>query len=459
MVKGSDGRNIAVFHTKDDKFYAMDNACYHHGGPLLNGPITKMGDHVCVKCPWHGYLLELETGNGIYMGLSADFKTQEIKSKGPKQRVHQVVVEANIVYIMCDLGGNWESDGYAKMELANRDTDSGSISVHSGIGGSNGVRSGQVFNNNNKAAAGGAPPKQKQKVASKIGDVKCISVVKESDYVKTFTLRLQPPYLHQNIVPHFPGQYATFTLPLEDNTQQPMRRTWTISSHPNGPLPKNEFQITVKKIPNGAGSTFMHDQFAEGSTLALNEVDGNFSLWLPNDLIEKNNCKILMIAGGVGITPLMSMLRSLFAPATSTSTTTTTTTTSSSSGGGADAGPSKFKNAHTSPFDITLLYSEKREDLLLFRKELEEFEQKSGTASCPHKLQLFLNLTNRNTAPIGWQGGLTRLSMDIIKQVAPDYWKRVVFMCAPEQMMRSLKQQFGACGFPMAQIITEEFDF
>eukprot|EP00757_Euglenozoa_sp_SAG-D1_P024410 gene24410-1565_t len=60
-----------------------------HGGPLLNGDIEDYGGHPCVSCPWHGYKIGLDTGEGYYLGLTADFKTQEVKSKGRKQRVHQ----------------------------------------------------------------------------------------------------------------------------------------------------------------------------------------------------------------------------------------------------------------------------------------------------------------------------------------------------------------------------------
>ena len=64
----------------------MDNACYHHGMPIRDGPIKMMGGRQCIKCPWHGYLLELETGEGIYMGLAKDMKTQEVRSKGLRMR-------------------------------------------------------------------------------------------------------------------------------------------------------------------------------------------------------------------------------------------------------------------------------------------------------------------------------------------------------------------------------------
>ena len=56
-VVQADGRTIALFNV-EGKFYAIDNACPHRGGPLgegeLNGEI--------VTCPWHGSNFNVKTG-------------------------------------------------------------------------------------------------------------------------------------------------------------------------------------------------------------------------------------------------------------------------------------------------------------------------------------------------------------------------------------------------------------
>lgn len=152
-------RNIAVVCYKDE-LYAIDNACYHHGGPLLRGDIEELGGHPCIVCPWHSYKIALDTGEGLYMGIaigpSGGAPQQTVKSKGCKQRVHKVVVDdANDVYVLVDLSGpKWESDAYASMELANREQPTRSPmegegggprppGIHSNI--AFGMRSGQVF--------------------------------------------------------------------------------------------------------------------------------------------------------------------------------------------------------------------------------------------------------------------------------------------------------------------------
>ncbi|KAG5502944.1 hypothetical protein JKF63_04717 [Porcisia hertigi] len=153
-------RNIAVVCYRD-VLYAIDNACYHHGGPLLLGDIEDMGGHPCIVCPWHSYKIALDTGEGLYMGIEGSPKggkpRQEVRSKGCKQRTHKVEVDtAGDVYVLVDLSGpELESDRYASMELANQErcmslpVDGGvrgprAPGIHSRVG--MGLRSGHVFN-------------------------------------------------------------------------------------------------------------------------------------------------------------------------------------------------------------------------------------------------------------------------------------------------------------------------
>lgn len=51
------GDEIAVFLV-EGKYFALDNACPHMGGPLAEGDVTGG----CVTCPWHGWQFKLENG-------------------------------------------------------------------------------------------------------------------------------------------------------------------------------------------------------------------------------------------------------------------------------------------------------------------------------------------------------------------------------------------------------------
>jgi nitrite reductase/ring-hydroxylating ferredoxin subunit len=62
------GRQVALFRM-DDGWYALDNRCLHHGGPVCEGRI----DNGVVTCPWHGWSYEIKTGTLVQdprVGLS-----------------------------------------------------------------------------------------------------------------------------------------------------------------------------------------------------------------------------------------------------------------------------------------------------------------------------------------------------------------------------------------------------
>lgn len=106
-VRLSTGRGVVLFNTRKG-WFAMDHACYHHGGPLLPGDIEDVHGSLCVVCPWHKYRIALETGEGLYFGIDPlqrgpDGKpTPVLKSKGVKQRVHAVKLHDGHVWIRDD---------------------------------------------------------------------------------------------------------------------------------------------------------------------------------------------------------------------------------------------------------------------------------------------------------------------------------------------------------------------
>ncbi len=53
-----EGRHVALFRL-DDGFYAIDNLCLHHAGPLCEGKIDASDE---VTCPWHGWSYDIRTG-------------------------------------------------------------------------------------------------------------------------------------------------------------------------------------------------------------------------------------------------------------------------------------------------------------------------------------------------------------------------------------------------------------
>ena len=55
-----DRQEVAVFRTRDNRLFAIENKCPHRGGPLSEGIV---GDGI-VLCPLHGHKFDLQTGAG-----------------------------------------------------------------------------------------------------------------------------------------------------------------------------------------------------------------------------------------------------------------------------------------------------------------------------------------------------------------------------------------------------------
>lgn len=102
-----------------------------------------------------------------------------------------------------------------------------------------------------------------------------------------------------------PGQYLTLKIPTTENDTL---RTYSLS---NDPSDDNAHRITVKRemglsgAPDGVGSCWLHDNFQIGDNIQIAPPRGKFFL------NEQSNRAVLLISGGVGLTPLVSMLHRL----------------------------------------------------------------------------------------------------------------------------------------------------
>ncbi len=109
-----------------------------------------------------------------------------------------------------------------------------------------------------------------------------------------------------------PGQYLTFQLDLPGR-DKPLIRCYSLSDSPHQ---KDYYRVTIKKekappdksgIPHGAGSSFFTDTVKEGDILNVKAPTGHFFL----DMTKMN--PIVLLAGGVGITPMLSMASAIAA--------------------------------------------------------------------------------------------------------------------------------------------------
>ena len=96
-----------------------------------------------------------------------------------------------------------------------------------------------------------------------------------------------------------PGQYLTLRIPLAEG---PVLRTYSLSCPTEG---RNHHRISVKREPQGAGSGWLHDRVSEGDVIEIAAPRGSFCL------DQTSERPVLLLAGGVGLTPLLAMLHAL----------------------------------------------------------------------------------------------------------------------------------------------------
>jgi len=100
-----------------------------------------------------------------------------------------------------------------------------------------------------------------------------------------------------------PGQYITVRVKVPGDEFTSVRH-YTLSEA----LENNQYRISVKREdacePNGVVSNYLHDQVNEGDTIELSAPAGLFTL-------EQNSNPVLFVSGGIGVTPLNTMLQTM----------------------------------------------------------------------------------------------------------------------------------------------------
>ena len=125
--------------------------------------------------------------------------------------------------------------------------------------------------------------------------------VTESDTIRSLYLA---PEDGMSLRPHLPGQYITVRVAPQAGGE-PIMRNYSLSNRPGA----DQYRISVKHertreagAPDGVCSSFIHQQLVEGDVVELAPPCGEFTL------DTGDNRALVLIAGGVGITPLLSML-------------------------------------------------------------------------------------------------------------------------------------------------------
>jgi len=200
-----------------------------------------------------------------------------------------------------------------------------------------------------------------------------------------------------------PGQFLAVKL-LTDG--KPHVRCYSISSPPHA---RGYLDISVRN--QGLVSGMLHATVTAGSVLSINRPAGQFVYPAGDDR------PLALIAGGIGITPLLSMVRHA-----------------------ASCDPAR---------PVTLFYSARREDDLAFRSELRVLAERH-----PH-IRIVLTLTRPTDATRLRTG---RIDADLLGQFVPSPAHTIFCLCGPGPMIVDTRQVLATLGVPAAQVRYEQFD-
>lgn len=122
---------------------------------------------------------------------------------------------------------------------------------------------------------------------------------RESEIITSFILR---PTDGRPVLRHKPGQYLTFR--LDAPGQSAMKRNYSISCAPND----EHYRISVKREADGqGGSRYLHDTIQRGDILEATPPAGDFFL---GETLQR---PVVLLSGGVGLTPMVSMVETIAA--------------------------------------------------------------------------------------------------------------------------------------------------
>lgn len=195
------------------------------------------------------------------------------------------------------------------------------------------------------------------------------------------------------------GQHLTIKLTIDGKE---VRRSYSICS---SPMVKEPLRIAVKRVKNGVGSNFVNDKIKKGDSIEIMTPMGNFHTELKNT----NRKHYTLFAGGSGITPMLSIIRTTLL-----------------------AEPDS---------KLTLFYGNYNEAATIFKKELDELVKLNGTRLTVH----YVFEKPQGAHPAELTGMLTK---DVVKNLLSKYVERnpviEYFVCGPGPMMDNVKEVLEA---------------
>jgi ferredoxin-NADP reductase len=228
------------------------------------------------------------------------------------------------------------------------------------------------------------------------------AIKQETLHVKSITLQLP------NWEPHRAGQHYDIRLTAQDGYQA--QRSYSVASEPER---TGEIDLTVEKIQDGEVSPYLHDILAVEDRVEVRGPIGGYFVWEAN-----LGGPLLLIAGGSGVVPLMSMLRHRAAAGSSV--------------------PSRLLFSSRTPVDA------------IYADELDRLHAKMDG------LEVFHTFTR--VQPPGWKGYARRIDREMLAEVVKPLGKSPqVFICGPTALVEATANALVQTGIPPGRVKTERF--
>jgi ferredoxin-NADP reductase len=199
---------------------------------------------------------------------------------------------------------------------------------------------------------------------------------------------------------YLPGQWAFLTV---DSDEERKTKPLSFSSSPIVGYLEFTKRLTGHEFSNAFAAMDV------GDAATIRGPYGKLTL-------QENHKKICMLSGGIGITPLRSMIRY-----------------------------STDKELKTS---IMLLYSNRYEKAVAFTDDFDEMQARNPA------FKVIITITGPSKV---WKGPTGRIDREMIEKNVPDYAERVFYSCGPKSMVDALVAMLSKMGLPETQIKYEYF--
>jgi len=207
-----------------------------------------------------------------------------------------------------------------------------------------------------------------------------------------------------------PGQYLTFRRHFDGAE---IRRSYSICSTPR----EGELRVAIKKVEEGKFSTFAHSSLAAGDELDVMPPMGKFT---PRKT-DAQHKEYLAFAAGSGITPIMSIMKTVLEEEPGSS--------------------------------FTLVYGNRSKNSIIFREAIEALKNKYML-----RLRVYHILSREYMDVPLFSGRITaEKCRDFCKTLIDIGHTDEAFLCGPEDMILSVRQQLIDLGMPSAQVHIELF--